>query len=218
MCPRGVLGGERQTAFGGRDKKNLKKVYLAGGEPTYIKDYLEFLNGLFLVNPNCEIIINTNLKKLSDAWKDVIKKFGSIDSLINVAAISLPPNQENEHERFSKTLNVNLNAVFKCCDITSRFMSFGGSILNVSSIGGLQGFPNNPGYVASKGGLRMLTKALAVDFKEKGIRVNCLMPGYIKTDMTKASYDNLKNGNEKLCSLSSTEENRKIRIRFGNVS
>lgn len=130
--------------------------------------------------------------------KDVIKKFGSIDSLINVAAISLPPNQENEHERFSKTLNVNLNAVFKCCDITSRFMSFGGSILNISSIGGIQGFPNNPGYVASKGGLRMLTKALAIDLKEKGIRVNCLMPGYIKTDMTKASYDNLRTRSRRL--------------------
>ena len=71
------------------NKKNLKKVYLAGGEPTYIKDYLEFLNGLFLVNPNCEIIINTNLKKLSDAWKDVIKKFKNLTIICSCDATGL---------------------------------------------------------------------------------------------------------------------------------
>jgi organic radical activating enzyme len=60
------------------DKMNLRKVYLAGGEPTYIKGYLEFLEELFLVNPLCEVIINTNLKRLPDAWKTVIKKFKNL--------------------------------------------------------------------------------------------------------------------------------------------
>ena len=60
------------------DKMNLRKVYLAGGEPTYIKGYLEFLEELFLVNPLCEVIINTNLKRLTDAWKTLIKKFKNL--------------------------------------------------------------------------------------------------------------------------------------------
>lgn len=60
------------------DKKSLKKVYLAGGEPTYIKSYHQFLDELFLVNKDCEVIINSNLKRLSDAWKDTIKKFNNL--------------------------------------------------------------------------------------------------------------------------------------------
>ena len=60
------------------DKKDLKKVYLAGGEPTYIKGYLTFLEELYCVNPLCEVIINTNLKRLPDAWKTIIKKFKNL--------------------------------------------------------------------------------------------------------------------------------------------
>ena len=60
------------------DKKSLKKVYLAGGEPTYIKGYHEFLDELFLVNKDCEVIINSNLKRISDKWKDTIKKFNNL--------------------------------------------------------------------------------------------------------------------------------------------
>ena len=64
-----------------------------------------------------------------------------------------------------------------------------GSIAVVTSIGALQGFPGNPAYVASKGGLRMLSKALALDWGELNIRVNALAPGYIETDMTKGSFN-----------------------------
>jgi gluconate 5-dehydrogenase len=64
-----------------------------------------------------------------------------------------------------------------------------GSIINVTSIGSLVGFPDNPGYVAAKGGLRMLTRALAIDLGRSGIRVNNLAPGYVRTGMTARSYD-----------------------------
>ena len=69
------------------DKTILKKVYLAGGEPTYIKGYLDFLEELFVVNPLCEVIINTNLKKLPDAWKDIITKFNNLTVICSCDAI-----------------------------------------------------------------------------------------------------------------------------------
>ena len=69
------------------DKKILKKVYLAGGEPTYIKGYFIFLEELFVVNPLCEIIINTNLKKLPEAWKNIIKKFKNLTVVCSCDAI-----------------------------------------------------------------------------------------------------------------------------------
>ena len=69
------------------DKKVLKKVYLAGGEPTYIKSYLTFLQELHVVNPSCEVIINTNLKKLPNAWREIIKKFSNLTVVCSCDAI-----------------------------------------------------------------------------------------------------------------------------------
>lgn len=69
------------------NKKDLKKVYLAGGEPTYIKDYLVFLQELYTLNPDCEVIINTNLKKLSVEWKDIFKKFKNLTVVCSCDAI-----------------------------------------------------------------------------------------------------------------------------------
>jgi gluconate 5-dehydrogenase len=62
------------------------------------------------------------------------------------------------------------------------------SIVNVTSIGSVLGMPGNPGYGAAKGGLRVLSKALAIDLAPLGIRVNNLAPGYIRTAMTEASW------------------------------
>ena len=67
-----------------------------------------------------------------------------------------------------------------------------GSIINITSINAELGFPNNPAYVASKGGLKMLGKSLARDWGKYGIRVNNLGPGYFKTLMNKKSWENPK--------------------------
>lgn len=72
------------------------------------------------------------------------------------------------------------------------------SIINITSIGSVQGFSNNSGYVSSKGGLRMLTKALAIDYSKKNVRVNNIVPGYIHTDMTNKSFLDKKKNNQRL--------------------
>jgi len=71
------------------DKSLLKKVYLAGGEPTFIKEYYSFLDELHQVNPDCEVIVNTNLKKLPEGWKAIIKKFKNLTIVCSCDAISL---------------------------------------------------------------------------------------------------------------------------------
>jgi organic radical activating enzyme len=68
------------------DKLKLKKIYLAGGEPTFNKSYLEFLEELLIVNPSCEVIINTNLKILSDSWKKIISSFKNLTVVISCDA------------------------------------------------------------------------------------------------------------------------------------
>ncbi len=69
------------------DKSVLKRVYLAGGEPTFIRAYLEFLEGMYIENRECEIVINTNLKRLPDRWKDIITKFPRLSIICSCDAI-----------------------------------------------------------------------------------------------------------------------------------
>ena len=115
---------------------------------------------------------------------------GRLDCLVNCAGVSLPKDSTvGESARFRQTLDTNLVAAFDACMAAASFMSSGGSIINVTSIGSVVGFPGNPGYVSSKGALRMMTKALAVDLGPAGIRVNSLAPGYIHTAMTAGSHD-----------------------------
>lgn len=68
------------------DKTKLKKIYLAGGEPTYNKSYEKFLQELLIVNPNCKVMINTNLKILPDPWKKIISSFKNLTVIISCDA------------------------------------------------------------------------------------------------------------------------------------
>ncbi len=112
---------ENQNYIHTLDKKILKKVYLAGGEPTFIKDYLEFLNALHLVNPFCEVIINTNLKRLPDPWKEIIKKFENLTIICSCDAVGILgtyvryPSWFNEFEQNVAWVSENANYLqFNC--------------------------------------------------------------------------------------------------------
>ncbi len=123
-------------------------------------------------------------------FDDIAGSHGGINVLVNAAGISLSnQGQDNAKlDNFEQTLKINLAGPFACCLAARPHMQPGASIINVTSIGSLMGFPDNPGYVAAKGGLRMMTKALAIDYGSSGIRVNALAPGYIHTDMTAKSF------------------------------
>ena len=114
--------------------------------------------------------------------KVAIRQFNKIDGLINCTGIT--------GEDWDTTLDINLNAMFKLMNEVLAVMKKNkrGSIINVTSINSMVAFPSNPQYVASKGGLKMLTKALALDYGKYSIRLNNLCPGYIKTKMTSGSY------------------------------
>lgn len=122
-------------------------------------------------------------------FTDIATAHDAIDVLVNAAGITLPCAPETDLVfNFEQTLKVNLAAPFACCLAARRHMRPGSSIINITSIGSVLGFPDNPAYVAAKGGLRMMTKALAVDYGAFGIRVNALAPGYVHTDMTAKSF------------------------------
>lgn len=120
-----------------------------------------------------------------------VQQHGAVDAYFHVAGITVPSaNALQNIASFEQTLTANLSSAYACCATIGQQMlqQQSGSIVTVTSIGSLLGFPGNPGYVASKGGLRMMSKAMALDLGKSNVRVNCLVPGYIHTDMTNASY------------------------------
>jgi NAD(P)-dependent dehydrogenase (short-subunit alcohol dehydrogenase family) len=117
----------------------------------------------------------------------VIARFGRLDILVNNAGIVRPARLADATlENWNAHIEVNLKSVFLGCRAASRQMTVqgsGGSIINISSIAGLVGFQNLLSYCASKGGVRLLTKAAALDLAAQGIRVNSVHPGHLDTDM-----------------------------------
>lgn len=110
--------------------------------------------------------------------------------LVNNAGITLPSAHPYPLTNWNRTLSLNLTAPFLWIEalIPSMIKSMSGSIINITSLAAERGFPENPAYVASKGGLKMLSKAYARDLGEFNVRVNNVGPGYVETSMTNKSY------------------------------
>ena len=142
----------------------------------------------------CDI---TNSKKIRQVFKKIFLKEKRIDVLINNAGVSFASQKKNQaysEKDWIQTINVNLTGSFYCSQEAIKYMlkQRNGSIINITSINAELGFPRNPAYNASKGGLKMLGKAFAKDWSKFGIRVNNIGPGYIKTEMTSKRFVNKK--------------------------
>lgn len=117
---------------------------------------------------------------------DVRKRCGRIDVLVNNAGLSLQRRAEDTSlEEWERILTVNLTGPFLLCREAGRLMleRGSGSIVNVASIAGLMGFADRAAYNASKHGLIGLTRTLAVEWGGRGLRVNAVCPGWVKTEM-----------------------------------
>ena len=147
-----------------------------------------------IIEIKCDI---TDYKKIKQVFKKIFVKEKRIDVLINNAGVSFASQKKNQlysEKDWAKTINVNLTGSFYCSKEVIRYMlkQKNGSIINITSINAELGFPRNPAYNASKGGLKMLGKAFAKDWSKFGIRVNNIGPGYIKTEMTSKRFANKK--------------------------
>ena len=130
-------------------------------------------------------------KKIPKLVKEIFHKYGKIDGLVNAAGVSFSSeNPYLDETIFDSTLSVNLKAIFILCSSVCSFMAIKnfGSIVNITSLGANLAFPNNPAYQISKAGLAQLTRSFARDWVDKGIRINNISPGYIKTSMTEKSF------------------------------
>ncbi len=128
------------------------------------------------------------------AVAQAVSQFGSLDVLVNNAGIGSNSFEIHEEpvEMWDRTIDVNLKGVFlgTRTAVPAMLEVGGGSIINISSQLGIVGVPyNGSAYQTSKGGVRIFTKAAALQYANRGIRVNSVHPGPIVTEMTRAGRD-----------------------------
>ncbi|NQU05216.1 MAG: glucose 1-dehydrogenase [Calditrichaeota bacterium] len=119
-------------------------------------------------------------------------KYHKVTILVNNAGVTRSNDLfEYTEEDWELTFQVNLKAAFELSRMFARIMKEkgGGSIINITSLNAELAFPNNPAYMATKGALKQLTKALAYDLAQYNIRVNNIGPGYMRTAMTNGSWE-----------------------------
>jgi NAD(P)-dependent dehydrogenase (short-subunit alcohol dehydrogenase family) len=144
------------------------------------------------------VAISGDIRKKIDVEnvvKNTLEIFGKIDILVNNAGIlpKVKPLHEISEEEWNDVIDVNLTGQFRFTKaVIPHLMKTGGCIVNVSSNAGLKSFENfeADAYTASKGALVLLTKAWAIEYAKYKIRVNCVCPGIVETDMTKMYLGN----------------------------
>ncbi len=143
-----------------------------------------------------EIYANcANQDELCAVVKNALSEAGHFDVLVNNAGITRDTlSFRMKKSDWDDVLAVNLTSVFLICQIVSMDMIHqrSGSIINMSSIVGLHGGAGQVNYSASKGGLIAYSKSLAKEVGSRGVRVNCIAPGFIDTDMTQAVKEEIR--------------------------
>jgi NAD(P)-dependent dehydrogenase (short-subunit alcohol dehydrogenase family) len=125
--------------------------------------------------------------------QQLVEDFGTIDILVNNAGINLKKEfTEVTDAEFNAILTTNVSAVFALSREVVRHMleKGGGVILNISSMASQYGLPKVIAYTASKAAIEGMTRAMAVELSPKGIRVACIAPGFIATDMSARALNN----------------------------
>lgn len=141
--------------------------------------------------------------------EQIVKDFGHLDILVNNAGITRDGlMMRMSEQQWDMVINVNLKSAFNFTHAVTPVMARqrGGSIINISSVVGVNGNAGQCNYSASKAGMIGLAKSIAREMGSRGIRANCIAPGFIITDMTNALSEEVKE-----------EWNKKIPLRRGGT-
>lgn len=144
------------------------------------------------------LVIRTDVARTDEINRMVSKvldKFQRIDILVNAAGVNLRlPATEVTEEIWDSIVDINLKGTFFCCQAVGRVMieQKKGKIINIGSLTSHIGIPTIAPYAATKSGILALTKTLAIEWAKYNINVNCIGPGYYKTEMTRKLFEDPK--------------------------
>lgn len=135
----------------------------------------------------------TQLEEIPRLVEQIRKEYGPIDILVNNAGINMKkPFTEVSDAEFQQILHTNVTAVFALSREVVKGMleQQKGSIVNISSMASQYGIPKVIAYTASKSAIEGMTRAMAVELSAQGIRINCVAPGFIASDMSAKALNN----------------------------
>jgi NAD(P)-dependent dehydrogenase (short-subunit alcohol dehydrogenase family) len=132
----------------------------------------------------CRVEVADEVTRL---FRQTGEQLGSVDILVNNAGITRPQlTLEMSEENWDQHMDINVKSIFLCSQAAARQMQAsgaGGSIVNIGSILGRNAFPATLGYCTSKAAVDHMTRVMAIEWARLGIRVNCVAPGYIDSEM-----------------------------------
>jgi NAD(P)-dependent dehydrogenase (short-subunit alcohol dehydrogenase family) len=174
------------------------KVVLAGRRADPLDSVVNKINnsGGEAIAVSCDV---SDSAQVSAALKSAVDKFGSLTTIVNNAGVVVPGNaEETTDANWDMMININLKGTFLVSRAALQFLrqAHGGSIINIGSIYGVVGGKNRVAYAASKGGVTMLTRAMALDHAHENIRVNCICPSLVETEIAKQLFANAPNPDE----------------------
>ena len=143
----------------------------------------------------CEAVVFdlTNLSAIPALVQELTAQFGNIDTLINNAGINQKKElQDVTDQEFNNVLFTNVHAVFALSRevVKKMLVQKSGCVINISSMASQYGLPKVIAYTASKSAIEGMTRAMAVELSPQGIRVNCIAPGFIATEMSAKALNN----------------------------
>jgi NAD(P)-dependent dehydrogenase (short-subunit alcohol dehydrogenase family) len=153
----------------------------------HVEETCDVVERLALPRPLARQLDVSDVGAVGKLVDEVADRFGHIHIVSNNAGIDLPHEPIAEaitNAEWDEMLAVNLSGPFYVCRAVIPTMPSGGSIVNMGSANSVFARPNAAAYVASKGGLLQLTRALALDLAPRGVRANCVCPGVIDTPLT----------------------------------
>ena len=185
-----VTGGGSGIGFAIAERFTANKIttIIIGRNPQKLKDAADKL-GELCVPLNFDI---TELASIPAMVKKIMGEYGQIDILVNNAGINLKKEFTGvTDEEFQRILLTNVSAVFALSREVAKGMieNGDGAIINISSMASQYGIPKVIAYTASKSAIEGMTRAMAVELSPSGIRVNCIAPGFIATDMSSKALD-----------------------------
>lgn len=133
----------------------------------------------------------TNPAQAAEMVQASVAEFGGLDLLVNNAGAGLNrPFLQTTPEEWERVIRINLNGTFFCSQAAACWMASngGGAIVNIASISGVRGAQNRSAYGASKAGVILLTKVMALELAPQNIRVNAVAPGPVATAMTNVTH------------------------------